>query len=314
MADAIEREDVYAKIFEINEPCWQAVTDVLKGANLPDGATVLDLGAGPAEPTATILSQLPHLRVTCTDSQAGMVEKGKLRCEKKLGAELSARQIDFGVVSAEDLSGYADNCFDCVIGTYLLMFVDCPQTLAEVHRVLKPGGFAVFSIWLQMPFFYVNQKIIDDIWAEFRARQTADDPSVAVRCPPKIVVQPMSLSPTQYNTKGCVAQMARAAGFGRRTTTDPGEVDTTSIKIEDLGYDWHMNLDLDGLVRVSRTLLTNRIVPTMAEDLGREPDEIHAEHAKRLRKEIEDQHPDWNRGAEWVWGRGEARIYTLKKL
>jgi hypothetical protein len=73
-----------------------------------------------------------------------------------------------------------------------------------------------------------------------------------------------------------------------------------------------MNLDLDGLVGVSR-ILTNGVMPKMAEQLGMEVEALHLEHAARLKKEISEKHADWDRGSEWVWGRGEARLYTLQK-
>ena len=78
MADAIDPA-LYAKIFEINKPCWQTVSDSLKKLNLPSDAKILDLGAGPAEPTATILAATPTYKITCTDSQEAMIEKGKMR-------------------------------------------------------------------------------------------------------------------------------------------------------------------------------------------------------------------------------------------
>ena len=302
MADAIDPA-LYAKIFEINKPCWQTVSDSLKKLNLPSDAKILDLGAGPAEPTATILAATPTYKITCTDSQEAMIEKGKMRCTKKLGEEVTA-EVNFVVALAEDLSAYADDTFDAVIGRYLLMFVDCPKCLAEVKRVLKPSGYALFTIWLQMPFFYMNQAIVNDMWSDFRVKQTADESasggSAALGVPPKIVVQPMSLSSTQYNTKGDVGVMSREAGF------------KSAFGITDMAYDWHMNLDLDGLVGVSR-ILTNGVMPKMAEQLGMEVEALHLEHAARLKKEISEKHADWDRGSEWVWGRGEARLYTLQK-
>merc|ERR1712194_408565 len=92
--------------------------------------------------------------------------------------------------------------------------------------------------------------------------------------PPKFPVQPLCLSAAVYNTKGCVASMAKEAGFSQ-------------VSAEDIGYDWHMGFyDLDGLVSVSR-IFTNGVVPRMAEDLGfKDVDSLHAEHAKRLRREI----------------------------
>lgn len=49
--------------------------------SVPAGGTVLDVGAGPGEPTTTMANSLPsHIFVT-TDSQEAMVEKAKVRAQ-----------------------------------------------------------------------------------------------------------------------------------------------------------------------------------------------------------------------------------------
>merc|ERR1712007_204805 len=61
--------------------------------------------------------------------------------------------IQHAVVSADDLSSYADESFDAVTMSYVLMFVpDRARCLAEVARVLKPGGTAFVSVWKELSF------------------------------------------------------------------------------------------------------------------------------------------------------------------
>jgi ubiquinone/menaquinone biosynthesis C-methylase UbiE len=46
---------------------------------------------------------------------------------------------------------YPDNTFDLIAGIDILHHVDIPAALAEAHRVLKPGGLAVFKEHIEVP-------------------------------------------------------------------------------------------------------------------------------------------------------------------
>eukprot|EP00392_Amoebophrya_sp_AT5.2_P008685 g8713.t1 len=280
---------LYTKLFEVNKPCWAEVSDALanlqKSGSIPEDAKILDLGAGPAEPTATILAAHPKLNVTCTDSQGPMIEKGKMRCEKKLAGEVTSG-IEFGVANAEDLSQYGDNSFDVVVGTYLLMFVDCAKCLGEVKRVLKPGGCALFSVWLDMPFFKVNQQMVNEVWADLLVKKTADgssetDAALMIAPPPKLLIQPLTLSPTEYNTKGDVGALAKKAGFLDK-----------KVGVKDMKYDWHMNADIDTLCSISN-ILTGAVMPGMAQKLGISAEELDAKYQAKMKQEITEKYPGW---------------------
>ena len=52
----------------------------------------------------------------------------------------------------ENLDVFADGSFDLVTSCYGLANVEHPQTtLDEIHRVLKPGGSFIVSVWENAP-------------------------------------------------------------------------------------------------------------------------------------------------------------------
>jgi 2-polyprenyl-3-methyl-5-hydroxy-6-metoxy-1,4-benzoquinol methylase len=71
-------------------------------------------------------------------------------------AEDLARQYDladrchFTAMLAEQLA-YPDNCFDVIVGIDILHHIEITLAIAEAHRVLKPGGGAVFKEHYQAP-------------------------------------------------------------------------------------------------------------------------------------------------------------------
>lgn len=82
----------------------------------------------------------PHVeRLTVVDPNPGMQHLARQR----VGA--SQIPVDWiGLVNGERLDA-PDESFDCVVSTWTLCSVrDAAQVLAEIHRVLKPGGRFMF--------------------------------------------------------------------------------------------------------------------------------------------------------------------------
>lgn len=69
--------------------------------------------------------------------------------------------------NCEDLSNYPDDYFDVVFGNFVVHLTESPQKMvAEVKRVLKPGGFTIFSVlgdFRKSSFFWTYL----DLFAEF---------------------------------------------------------------------------------------------------------------------------------------------------
>ena len=108
------------------------VADFLGDLN---GMSVLEYGCGRGI-FATLLGK-SGARVSAFDISPASVEHTRSR------AALNGVEVEATVAAAEKLP-YADNTFERVFGTATLHHVDVTQAGPELHRVLVPGGRAVF--------------------------------------------------------------------------------------------------------------------------------------------------------------------------
>jgi demethylmenaquinone methyltransferase/2-methoxy-6-polyprenyl-1,4-benzoquinol methylase len=100
----------------------------------PPGGRVLDMATGTGA-VADRLCQRDGLRVAAADVTRPMLLEAAART-----AAGSAPPLDLAECTAEAVP-FADAAFDAVVFAYLLRYVaDVPSTLAELARVLKPGG------------------------------------------------------------------------------------------------------------------------------------------------------------------------------
>ena len=107
---------------------------------LPDvnGLSGLDIGCGEGHNTRLLTQS--GARVTAIDISEVFIRHAWRLADRK------ALAIGHGVANAVKMP-FADSVFDFATG--FMSFMDIPETgslLAEVHRVLKPGGFLQFSI------------------------------------------------------------------------------------------------------------------------------------------------------------------------
>jgi SAM-dependent methyltransferase len=99
----------------------------------------LELGAGTGYFSLNLLQAGVLGSATCTDISPGMVETLESNAQR-LGLDVDARVAD-----AEDLP-FDDASFDLVFGHAVLHHLpDLDRAWREIHRVLKPGGVAVFA-------------------------------------------------------------------------------------------------------------------------------------------------------------------------
>ncbi|MEE8465689.1 MAG: class I SAM-dependent methyltransferase [Dehalococcoidia bacterium] len=99
------------------------------------GATILDLCTGTAG-VAMQTAQTHDCRVVGVDLSPKMLSRAK----HNLASSGLAGRVPLVLGRAENLA-FADDCFDSVCVTFLLRYVDDPEsTMLEIIRVLKPGG------------------------------------------------------------------------------------------------------------------------------------------------------------------------------
>lgn len=100
------------------------------------GDSVLDIGCGPAWFWANVADGLPdRFDLTLADLSAGMVAEAVERC-----AALRHWTVDGCEADAAGLP-FADATFDTVVAMHMMYHVaDQAAAIAEMHRVLKPGG------------------------------------------------------------------------------------------------------------------------------------------------------------------------------
>lgn len=115
---------------------------LLDAAALAPGQRVLDLASGPGLlAREAALRVAPGGRVLATDIAEAMLVEGARRCAARTDAPC------FAAADAERLC-LADASVDRVLaGLALFIFPHPEQALAEMHRVLAPGGRLALSVW-----------------------------------------------------------------------------------------------------------------------------------------------------------------------
>jgi len=103
-------------------------------------SSVLEIAAGTGVVTRALASGLPeNVSIVATDLNEAMLEHAQ-----SIG---TARPVDWRQADAEALP-FPDQTFDAVICQFGVMFFpDKAKAFAETHRVLRPGGVFLFSVW-----------------------------------------------------------------------------------------------------------------------------------------------------------------------
>lgn len=120
-------EDFYLPIFEYVLPKMGAMK----------GKKVLELGTGTGG-TATMLAK-QGASVVGIDLLPFRLGEAKERANQHDVADA----VDFSLMDATQLA-FPDNTFDFIISKSVLVFTEHAQAAKECHRVLKPGGKAIF--------------------------------------------------------------------------------------------------------------------------------------------------------------------------
>lgn len=140
------------------EPVTEAMFQM---ARLAPGDRVLDVAGGSGEPALTAVARVsPGGYVLSTDIATNLV---RLAAQNARARGLNADQFEARVMDGEHLE-LPDASFDTALSRLgLIYFPDRPKALAEIHRVLKPGGrvaLASFTTPSANPFFAIPITII----------------------------------------------------------------------------------------------------------------------------------------------------------
>ena len=138
-------------------PATQTMLDL---ARVGQGSRVLDVAAGAGEPALTAAHRVsPTGRVVATDISSNILAYA----ESAARAQHLDRVVETRVMDGENLE-LPDASFDAVISRLGVMyFPDRQRGLAEMHRVLRPGGrvaVVVFGTPERNPFISIPISII----------------------------------------------------------------------------------------------------------------------------------------------------------
>lgn len=117
---------------------------LLDAAELAPGQHVLDLASGPGLLARDAAQRVtPDGWVLASDIAEGMLAEGAQRAT----AEGHATQLSFAAADGEHLPFPAASFDRVLAGLALFMFPHPERALAEMRRVLHPGGRVVLSVW-----------------------------------------------------------------------------------------------------------------------------------------------------------------------
>jgi ubiquinone/menaquinone biosynthesis C-methylase UbiE len=102
---------------------------------LPSDAKILELGCGPGYLWKENVQRIPAAwRITLSDLSSGMLDAAWRNLV------VTGRAFQFKEIDAQSIP-FEDESFDAVIANHMLYHVpDRPKAIAEIRRVLKPGG------------------------------------------------------------------------------------------------------------------------------------------------------------------------------
>ncbi|WP_217550683.1 class I SAM-dependent methyltransferase [Streptomyces sp. GbtcB6] len=113
--------------------CAHPVEPLLDAAAVTGGTRLLDVGTGTG--TAALAARERGALVTAVDADAGMV------------AAARGRGVDARIAVLPELP-FPDAGFDAVVGNFVLNHLGRPRAaLAELRRVLRPGGRLAVTTW-----------------------------------------------------------------------------------------------------------------------------------------------------------------------
>ena len=176
---------------------------------------VLEIAAGTGVVTRAMAGMLPqNVAIIATDLNQAMLDHA---AKLPIGRPVTWRQAD-----AVQLP-FGDATFDAVVCQFGTMFFpDKPAAFAEAHRVLRPGGVFIFSVW---------DRIEENEFADEATRALA---AMFPQSPPRFLAR----TPHGYNDPAAIQRDLRAGGFNMtaEVATVSAHSRAESARIPALGF------------------------------------------------------------------------------
>lgn len=180
----------HAKIATQQREVTQLLIDA---AGIVEDQRVLDLASGSGEPALTIAR-----RVGRSGSVVGTdVSEGMLQVARDFAGDEGIENLTFVACDAENLP-FESASFDAVTSRMgVMFFIDLQRSLAEVRRVLRPGGRLAFAAWGPLP----ESTMFSACLEPFVRRASPPDPP------------PGAPHPQRFAAVGALSDALRASGF-----------------------------------------------------------------------------------------------------
>jgi ubiquinone/menaquinone biosynthesis C-methylase UbiE len=118
---------------------YRAIAETI-AVEVPAGSRLLDVGCGPGEVLVRLATIAPAIETTGLDVDAAMIARARRKAE-----EFGSDGPSFVVADVASMP-FPDASFDVVVSSYAVHhWPDRNAGLAEVLRILKPGGKAI--VW-----------------------------------------------------------------------------------------------------------------------------------------------------------------------
>jgi ubiquinone/menaquinone biosynthesis C-methylase UbiE len=171
-----QRVAAWDQLTELRQQLYGAATwQMLAAADLQLGDQVLDVAAGTGDQSRMAARLVgPAGSVLATDISQEMLAVAARRAEQE-----GLRNLTTRAMNAEQLD-LPENRYDAVISRFGLMLIpNLQQALAEIWRVLKPGGRLAALVWSKSernPLLTLDETIL----AQWRATEEGEEQQVDV--------------------------------------------------------------------------------------------------------------------------------------